>query len=69
MAAPTDLWLNEPLMRHVAYKHLEISIRRLRGIACGAGNVTPAGHLTDAGRIFAANIKTSDPWLVQNDLR
>ena len=69
MAAPTDFWLNEPLMRHVAYKHLEISIRRLRSIACGAGYVTPAGHLTDAGRIFAANIKTSDPWLVQNDLR
>lgn len=69
MVAPTDFWLNEPLMRHVAYKHLEISSRRLRSIACGAGYFTPAGHLTDAGRIFAANIKTSDPWLVQNDLR
>lgn len=69
MTTHTDFWLNEPLMRHVAYKHLEICIRRLRGIACVAGYVTPAGHLTDAGRIFAANIKTSDPWLVQNDLR
>jgi hypothetical protein len=41
MAAPTDFWLNEALMRHVAYKHLEISSRRLRSIACVAGYVTP----------------------------
>ena len=69
MTAPTDFWLNKVLMRHLAYKHLEISSRRLLSIACVAGYVTPAGHLTDAGRIFAANIKISDPWLVQNDLR
>ena len=56
-------------MRHLAYKHLEISSKRLRSIACVAGYVTPAGQLTAAGRIFAANIKISDPWLVQNDLR
>ena len=69
MTTHTDFWLNEVLMRHLAYKHLEISSRRLRSIACVAGYATPAGQLTDAGRIFAANIKTSDPWLVQNDLR
>ena len=69
MAAPTDFSLNEALMRHVAYKHLEISSRKLPSIACVAGYVTLAGQLTDAGRIFAANIKISDPWLVQNDLR
>lgn len=69
MTAPNDFWLNEALMRHLAYKHLEISSKRLRSIACVAGYVTPAGQLTDAGRIFAANIKISDSWLVQNDLR
>ena len=69
MTAHTDFWLNEVLMRHLAYKHLETSSRRLRSIACVAGYITPAGQLTDAGRIFAANIKISDPWLVQNDLR
>ena len=69
MAAPPDFWLNEALMRHVAYKHLEISSRKLPSIACVAGYVTLAGQLTDAERIFAANMKISDPWLVQNDLR
>ena len=60
--------LNEALMRHLAYKHLEISSKRLQ-IAYVAGFITPAGQLTAAGRIFASNIKISDPWLVQNDLR
>ena len=69
MTAPTDFWFNEALMRHLAYKHLEISSKRLCSIACVTGYVTPAGHLTAAGRVFAANIKTSDPWLVQNELR
>ena len=69
MTTHTDFWLNEVLMRHLAYKHLEISSRRLRSIACVAGYVTPAGQLTDTGRIFAANIKIFDHWLVQNDLR
>ena len=69
MTAPTDFWLNEVLMRHLTYKHLEISNTRLRSIACVAGYVTLADHLTDARRIFDANIKTSDPWLVQNELR
>jgi hypothetical protein len=64
MAAPTDFWLNGVLMRH-----LETSSKRLRSIACAAGDVTPTGQLTATGRVFAANIKTSDPWLVQNDLR
>ena len=63
MTAPTDFWFNEALMRHLAYKHLEISSKRLCSIACVTGYVTPAG------RVFAANIKISDPWLVQNDLR
>jgi hypothetical protein len=69
MTALNDFWLNEALMRHLAYKHLEIRSKRLRSIACVAAYVTPAGQLTAAGRIFAANIKISDPWLVQNDLR
>lgn len=69
MTAPNDFWLNEALMRHLAYKHLAISNKRLRSIACVAGYITPAGQLTAAGRIFAANIMISDPWLVQNDLR
>ena len=69
MTAPNDFQLNEALLRHLAYKHLEIRSKRLRSIACVAGYVTAVGQLTAAGRIFAANIKTSDPWLVQNDLR
>ena len=68
MTALHDFWLNEALMRHLVYKHLEIRSKRLRSIACVAGYVTAAGQLTAAGRIFAANIKISDPWLVQNDL-
>jgi ribosomal protein S17E len=64
MTAHTDFWLNEVLMRH-----LETSSKRLRSIACVAGYVTPTGQLTATGRVFAANIKISDPWLVQNDLR
>ena len=51
MTAPNDFWLNEALMRHLAYKHLEISSKRLRSIACVAGYITPAGQLTAAGRI------------------
>ena len=69
MTAPTDFWFNEALMRHLAYKHLEISSKRLCSIACVTGYVTPAGHLTAAGRVFAANIKISDPWILQIDLR
>ena len=69
MTAPNDFWLNEALMRHLAYKHLEISSKRLRSIAYVVGFITPAGQLTAVGRIFASNIKISDPWLVQNDLR
>ena len=69
MTAPNDFWLNEAFMRHLAYKHLEISSKRLRSIAYVAGFITPAGQLTAAGRIFASNIKISNPWLVQNDLR
>ena len=69
MTAPNDFWLTEALMRHLAYKHLEISSKRLRSIAYVAGFITPAGQLTAAGRIFASNIKISNPWLVQNDLR
>lgn len=69
MTAHTDFWLNEVLMRHLAYKHLVTSSKRLRSIACVAGYVTPTGQLTATGRVFAANIKISDPWLVQNDLR
>ena len=46
MTAPTDFWLNEALMRHLAYKHLETSSKRLRSIACVAGYVTPTGQLT-----------------------
>jgi ribosomal protein S17E len=64
MTARTDFWLNEVLMRHLAYKHLEISSKKLRSIACIAGYVTPTDQLTAAGRVFAANIKISDPWLV-----
>ena len=69
MTAPNDFWLNEALICHLAYKNLEISSKRLRSIACVAGYITPAGQLTAAGRIFASNIKISDPWLVHNDLR
>ena len=69
MTAYTDFWLKEVLMRQLAYKHLETSSKRLRSIACVAGYVTPTGQLTATGRVFAAHIKISDPWLVQNDLR